>query len=215
MRTVEEAPRNDRGGFGDQSWVMIHHLHSPTPLCWRAALGLLLVAGATLVQAQITYPGTPSNSPAAAKPDNGYSSLTKAESRFVVRAERANTEQLAIARVAVTRATSPEVRAFAQEIVSSHESIGNDLVRLATSKTVSLEPLAADEVTRKWNDKKVANFDQDFVGTMISAHRNTVEIYEEAQRDSKDGDITNFAREQITGLKDHLYKAEQLKKAVD
>lgn len=214
MPPVEKAPRNAQGEGRDQSCAM-KHLHSPTLFFRRIALGGFLVASAALVQAQITYPGTPSNSPAAAKPDNGYSSLTRAESRFIVRAERANTEELAIARVAVTRASSADVRAFAQEIVSSHESIGNDLTRLATSKTVSLEPLAADEVTRRWNDKKVADFDQDFVRTMISAHRNTVEIYEEAQRDSKDGDITNFTREQISGLKDHLYKAEQLKKAVN
>lgn len=191
------------------------HLHSLTLFFRRVAFGVFVLAGASLVEAQATYPATPSNSPAAAKPDNGYSSLTRAESRFIVRAERANTEELAIARVAVTRATAPAVRAFAQEIVNSHESIGNDLSRLATSKTVSLEPLAADEITRQWNDKKVADFDQDFVRAMISAHRSTVEIYEEAQRDSQDSDITSFAREQITDLKDHLYKAEQFKKAVD
>jgi putative membrane protein len=183
----------------------------------RAALGAAAsLALAVVVQAQDTYPSTPSNTPVAPKANEGsYSSLTRADTRFVVKAGKTNSEELAIARVAVTRATSPDVRAFATEVVAAHDAIANGIARLAAAKTISLDPVAADQVSRQWNDKKAADFDRDFLKETTTAHKGALDLYEEAARDGRDSDIATFAREQVTGLKDRLNKAEQLRKIFD
>ncbi len=173
-----------------------------------------MLAATALVQAQGNSPATPSNTPGEEPLANQSSFLTRSENKFIVKAARANTEELAIARVAATRATIPQVRQLAMEIVDSHDSINNELTRLATAKTVILEPLAATPIMQKWNDTKAGSFDQDFVRVSTHALRTMVSLYEEAMRDSKDTDVTGFVREQISSLKDHLYKAEQLQKTL-
>lgn len=178
-----------------------------------AATSLLLAA---VVQAEDTYPSTPSNTPVAPTASaSGPSTLTRADNRFVVKAGKTNSEEQAIARVAATRATSPEVRAFAGEVAAAHDAIANGIARLAAAKTISLDPVAADQVSRQWNDKKTADFDRDFLKETVRAHKDALDLYEEAARDGRDTDIATFAREQVTGLKDRLNKAEQLRKSVE
>lgn len=145
---------------------------------------------------------------------NANASLNRGDRNFVTEAAKANAHEIAISRVAAERATRPEVRAFAQEILAAHQTADTGLSRLASNKAVTLDPVDAD-ITKKWSDKKGDDLDEDYVKEMVSAHKKAVDRYEEAARDAKDTEIATFAREQIATLNAHLRKAQDLEKIVD
>lgn len=161
-----------------------------------------------------------SNTPASAMPDNrsgvlaDSSVLNRSDRNFVMKAAKSNAHEVAISRVAAERATRPDVRAFAQEVIAAHQTMDTGLSRLAASKSVTLDPVDAD-ITRKWSDKKAEDFDEDYVKEMVKAHKDSVDLYEENARDAKDTGVATFAREQIATLNAHLRKAQDLEKALD
>lgn len=149
---------------------------------------------------------------ADATPDNSYSNLAKLDSNFIVKAARITGEQVALARIAATRTSTPDVRALAEDLVTAHDAIVTSLARLAAAKTVTLDAPTADAVTRKWTDKKAADFEKDYVNEVAAVHERAVSLYQEVIRDGKDSDVTTLAREQLTALTDHLNRAQELQR---
>lgn len=173
---------------------------------------MLALAGAGLVSAQTVGADL---QPTAQRPDNSYSTLSKAESGFLVKSARANTEQLAIARVAISRITDEKVRAFAQEMVAAYQVIDSAVTRLATAKTVNLAVVDQEAVSTAWAGKRNgAEFDRDYVKMVIDTQQQVVVFAEAAARDAKDLEVAEFARTQVSGAKDRLQKAEELLKTL-
>ncbi len=180
-----------------------------------------LFATAILASAQTPHLPLPNpNKPEAANPkpdtaaDDVNAMLNRGDRSFVQKAAKANTEEVAISRIATERAVRSEVRSLAQELLTLHQALDTSLARLATSKGVALEP-ATEDAAKKWSDKRPSDFDEDYVKEMVSAHRRAVSLFEDAARDAKDPEVAAFAREQLATLNEHLRKAEQIKKVVD
>ena len=145
------------------------------------------------------------------------SALKGGDQRFFEKITRLNEREVALSRQAAQRASNPQVRSFAEEMVREHQQAGQELGSLATRKGARLEPTstrAAREIEKDWADKSGRDYDKAYVKAMIDAHEDTVDVLENGV-DSKDPEIAAAAQKLLPKVKAHLERAESLHKVLD
>ncbi len=161
-------------------------------------LALAVVPATTLVRAQVAADST---------------MIKHADRNFVEEAVKAGREEVAISQVAVTRATNPQVKEFAQMIVSDHTGVNGELTAIALAKGVKIP--SNDVNVDKWTKKSAKSFDEDYVEKMISAHKDALDLFEKEAKKGGDPELTALAAKTVPALQSHLAKAQELKKLVD
>lgn len=142
----------------------------------------------------------------------------KADTAFVTKAAASGMLEVQASQVAITRASNPDVRAFAQRMVKDHTTVGDELKQLADRKGIPVpESLPAGERAKvdQLNALEGAKYDRtyaDEVGTQ--AHKEAVSLFDKASKDAKDPDIRAFFAHNLPALREHLQMAEQLRPAV-
>lgn len=148
------------------------------------------------------------------------SSLARGDRSFFEKITRLNEREVALSRLAAERATTPQVRSFAEEMVREHEQAGRELGSLATRKGALPGADDADDsdsvakITRDWADKKGRDYDEAYLEKMIDAHKDTVDVLEDGA-DSKDAEIAAAAQKLLPKVKGHLERAKTLHEALD
>lgn len=69
--------------------------------------------------------------------------LKHGDKRFITKASESSQREIALSQLAATRATNPQVRSYAQQLVSGHQKMDQELMQLAQSKGVVLDDVAA------------------------------------------------------------------------
>lgn len=69
----------------------------------------------------------------------GSSSVKRSEKKFLTKVAESAPKEIAMAQLAVERASNPQVKSYAQQIISDHEQMSQQLVQLAQAKGVELE----------------------------------------------------------------------------
>ena len=193
------------------------------PVC----AGVLAFAGAVFAQtppmSENPYPDNPS---APVVRDNrdlqiktvADTKLPRSDRRFFNQAARLGEKEVALSRIAAERATNPQVRAFASEMVTAHTAAKAELAALIRQKGARIDDrdraIEQRELAKKWNEKKGAGFDEDYLEAIIDAHQDTIDVLENGV-DSKDGDISAYASKLLPIVKAHLAHAEKLEDQID
>jgi len=182
---------------------------------------LALLTGVSLAcAAERVVPSDPGagsgNSGALVDPE---SSLARGDQRFFEKITRLNDREIALSRLAAERATTPQVRSFAEEMVREHEQAGRELGTLATRKGARLadndpDKNSVEKIAKDWADKKGRDYDEAYLEKMIDAHKDTIDVLEDGA-ESKDSDITAAAQKLLPKVKSHLERAKRLHEAMD
>jgi putative membrane protein len=209
----------------------------------HAGSALLMLVGALTLQAADTSPtnSSPRTTPSQQRDDNtvrgtGNASgmgmagdsnksymdtaqsgeLAHGDRKFLEKVAKLGQEELALSRVAADRATNPQVRAFAADMVREHTSANSEITALAQRKGVALAADGAQDRQKtesKWTDKPVGGFDEDYVDAAISNHKKTIDELEDAV-DSKDPEIAALANKLLPTVRAHLAHAQNLQKSL-
>jgi putative membrane protein len=138
--------------------------------------------------------------------------LKHRDHEFVEKAAKSGLEEVAISKVAVDRAQNPEVKSFAQMMVSDHTDANTQLSALAAQKGVTL-PLDKTNV-EKWSTRSANGFDEEYIDKMVSDHKDAVELFEKEAKKGEDPDLKSFAEKTLPTLMAHYDKVKGLKKAL-
>lgn len=128
---------------------------------------------------------------------------------FLKKAAKAGAEEISISTIAAERSQNPQVKEYAQMIVSDHKDINSDLSSLASAKGVELPAKQPD--SDKWAKKSAEDFDKDYIKQMIDDHEDAVELFSKGAQ-SDDSQIASFASKQLPVLQTHLSKAKDILK---
>jgi putative membrane protein len=169
------------------------------------ALSLGLVGG---LSAQTTTPNTNTG----VYPEKPAMTLKHGDKNFIEESAKGAMETIAISRIAVTKATNPQVRAFAEMVVSEHTAASTALTALATAKGVTLP---REPNTERWAKKDAKEFDEDYMEKMIDDHQEAVKRLEKQAKSGNDSELTAWASNTLPKYLQHLAKAKDLKRAVD
>ena len=144
----------------------------------------------------------------------GTSGSTGSASGFVAHAAEMNANETALAALAVKNATKDDVRRFAAELERDHKAASEELKQLAARRSWAF-PQSMDALqAQALQGLRLATgpeFDQAFVGAMVTSHEKALAAYRAAAASSSDADLRAFAAKQLPTLENHLNHARRLK----
>lgn len=138
--------------------------------------------------------------------------LKRADTQFFEKAALSGKEEVIVSQVALTKASDPRVKEFAQMMVNDHGGANTKLAQLASTKSVVLP--AKEPSTEKWVSKKEGKgFDEEYMEKMVDAHKDAVDLFEKATK-STDADVAAFASSTLPTLQAHFAQAKEIKKSL-
>jgi putative membrane protein len=125
---------------------------------------------------------------------------------FIIQASIGNLQEIAMGRLAAAQAVNPEVKAFAQRMVTDHSKAEAQLMQLIKSRGFQIPQAATDtppdDLMLKNTPPK--DFDRMYVHMMVPDHRETIQLFEKYGITGKDPDVKAFAQQTLPVLKEHL-----------
>ncbi|MBX9759628.1 MAG: DUF4142 domain-containing protein [Beijerinckiaceae bacterium] len=135
---------------------------------------------------------------------------------FIYLASVAILFDMEVARLAMEKAQDGSVRAFAGRILADRQE---SLERLRSSAAASNAPLELDEDNRRiveaLGKEQAADFDASFVGMMVDAHEDALDLYEEFRDAAVDDRLRDFVASRIEALRALLEEARSLDAAME
>ena len=142
--------------------------------------------------------------------DAGTSSPTSAA--FVKKAAQTGMTEVELGKIALSKSQDPEVRSFAQRMVTDHGKANAELSSIAKGEGIDA-PRSLDAEHRAMVDelkgKDGADFDRSYSQHMNMGHTNAIELFESAA-ESSDASLAGFAKKTLPTLKEHKKLAEKL-----
>jgi putative membrane protein len=183
------------------------------------------VSACTVVIAMSAVPALaqrpdPANRGASTQPST---SATKTEDKagsdqqWVMNAARDGLAEVELGRLASEKASSDQIKQFAQKMVDDHSKANDELKSIASGKNITL-PTETDAKVKAAVDKlsKLSGeaFDRAFAKDMLSDHKQAVSAFRTESKSGKDPEIKAFAAKTLPTLEGHLKQAEDLNKSV-
>jgi putative membrane protein len=132
---------------------------------------------------------------------------------FLQNITAANQREIALGQLALQKATNPSVREFAEMMVRDHQQAGDELRQVLSKHTIQL-PVSTDDTNdarERLADLTGAEFDREFMNTMVDEHEKAVEmVRDEAEDNDTHADIRQWASKTLPTLQQHLDRAKQL-----
>jgi len=139
--------------------------------------------------------------------------LSSADSEFAMKAASGGIAEVQAAQLAEQRATSPQIKQFAQRMTTDHTAANTELQQIAKQANINLPTRpegkdAAEE--QKLREQNGAAFDQAYAQGQLQDHRETVELFQEEASSGQDPALKAFAQKTLPILQQHLQMAEAL-----
>jgi putative membrane protein len=170
---------------------------------WMCGLGLLLpMLSIAPVGAQ--QPATPPS--AGSMPTKGADSLSAGDHKFVEEAGTSNLAELKVAKLALDRGSSTQVKDLAQQLIDDHTKAGDQLKQIADEQGFSLpsEPTAKQKAIYDHLARLSGSaFDQAFLKQMKTDHQNAVSLFQRESTSAQDPQLRSFASETLPTLEHH------------
>lgn len=191
------------------------------------AIGLCCLTGAAIAQdtgERTTRPAdrtmdttTSDNTRTADASTMQRSKLSNAE--FVKKAGAAGLAEVEAGKLGAEKATNPQVKAFAQRMVTDHTKANKELMTAAKAKNLEVptEPdLMHKGMMEKFEHQKAdADFDHDFMQQMVRDHEKAVDLFRTASTDTGiDPELRSWAKQTLPHLEEHLKDAKALEAKV-
>lgn len=133
--------------------------------------------------------------------------VSKKDEKFVLEAALAGTMEVKLAQLALTNASSAEVRSLAQHMIADHTASNEELKAYADRRNI-LSPTELDNKQRKCYYKlsklQGKDFDKKYLKTTKKGHKKAVCIYKKAAKKATDPELKSWASQKLPQLEHHL-----------
>ena len=141
--------------------------------------------------------------------------LSKMDQTFVMKASGAGMYEVEISNLAVTKASDPAVKEFAQMMVTDHTKANDELKQFADSHNATVAPgIPKDKqaIIDRMSKLEGAKFDKayhDQVG--IKDHKADIALFTKESKSGGNADLKAWAAKTLPTLKTHLEHAQGMK----
>tara|TARA_B100001105_G_C22292494_1_gene400184 strand:+ start:237 stop:842 length:606 start_codon:yes stop_codon:yes gene_type:complete len=176
----------------------------------------LAIAAATAATPLAFAQQQQANAPATrASGDMKMPAMPRTDANFMKQAAENGHAEVEASKMALQKASNPEVKKFAQQMIDDHTKVGQELMQLASTKGVELptEPSLVQKGKAKamLDTAEGEKFDQRYVASMgVDAHEDTLKLFRKAAKDAKDPDVKAWAAKTVPALEHHLQMAKAL-----
>jgi putative membrane protein len=195
------------------------------------ASALILIAGAAFAAPadkpghQSPKPGTNSESMSAVKDSTAglvgtvSAEMTTTTKGFVTAAATSDMYEVTAGKIALQRAQSPDVKAFAQKMVDAHTMTTEKLKGILASNNINVTPPAHVDSRRQMmlddlRGAKAADFDHRYITQQVAAHKEADILFRGYAKSGDNAAIKDFAATTDKDIKMHLSMAQQLNASV-
>jgi putative membrane protein len=205
----------------------MHRIPSPHALVPAAWLALSLAACGDRDRSaavQDTVPAGPETGMAAdtAAGDAAGAGAPLTDANIVALLDEANQADSAAGALAVTKATSKEVKDFAKLMMSEHHALRKQGQQLAKQLNVTpappatdpVKPLAEGEMQALESTPKGPEFDRVYIEQEIAAHKAVLDLVENAHGQAQNEQLKALIEQAKPVIQKHLDQAEKLGEAL-
>jgi len=129
------------------------------------------------------------------------------DAQFLVDAAEINLAEVNMGKIAATQGMTKEVRDLGEMMSREHQKAYDDLASLAKKKSITIPAALSDDSQKKYNtlsEKRGSDFDKDFCDEMVKGHKDAIDKFERASKESTDPDIQTWASNMLPSLRTHL-----------
>jgi len=141
------------------------------------------------------------------------SALAPDDKEFMSKAGMGGLAEVQMGNLALSKATSADVKAFGQRMVTDHSKANEELQQLATAKGVALPTELAGEEQATMNrlsSLSGAEFDKAYMKDMVEDHEKDVAEFDKVSTTGQDSDLKAWAAKTLPTLKEHLQHAKSV-----
>jgi putative membrane protein len=136
--------------------------------------------------------------------------LSSADKTFATEAAHGGLAEVQMGQLALQKASSPQVKEFAQRMVTDHTQANQDLMQLAKAENLTL-PTQLDPKHKSEMDRLSAMsgnaFDAAYMQHMVQDHKKTVADFQKQAQSGSDPALKSFAQKYLPIIQQHLQMA--------
>lgn len=181
----------------------------------KISLAALAIAAISLSPALAQEAAAPAAQPPAAASDSAadMTNVTSPQD-FADKAGVANMFEIESSKVALEKATSDDVKNFAQKMIDDHTKAGDDMKAAADSQGGITVPTELDDAHQQMldqlNNASGDDFDQTYIQMQTDAHKQAVALFDAYSKNGEDGALKDFAAKTLPTLQQHYDMVQQL-----
>ena len=180
----------------------------------RTKLTLALAACAALCASSgVLAQSSDTKSPSTTKSEHKKSSLDRADRRHFRDIAQANMAEVQAGKVAQAKASSDEVKKFAQHMVDDHSKMLKEQETMAQSKGVALPKEASKaekSALKKLQSASGAQFDKSYMQQMVKDHEKALKLVQDTAKSAKDPELKQAAEQAAPEIQKHLDEAKEI-----
>ena len=137
----------------------------------------------------------------------GGIAVTAEDAKFATDAANGGLAEVAMGKLAQTKTTNPQVKSFADMMVTDHGKANDELAAIAKAKNITLPAAPDADHQKKLDDlSKLSgkDFDKAYVDAMVDGHKKTLDLMNMAAKDCKDSELKAFAAKTAPVVQTHL-----------
>lgn len=137
----------------------------------------------------------------------GAMAVNTDDSKFATDAANGGLAEVALGKLAQTKATNPQVKSFADMMVKDHSKANDELMAIAKAKNITLPAAPDADHQKKLDDlSKLSgkDFDKAYVDAMVDGHKKTLDLMNMGAKDCKDSELKAFAAKTAPVVQMHL-----------
>jgi len=137
--------------------------------------------------------------------------VSGADKTFATEAAHGGLAEVQMGQLALQKASSPQVKEFAQRMVTDHTQANQDLMQLSKSENLNL-PAQLDPKHKSEMERLSAlsgnAFDAAYMQQMVQDHQKTVADFQKQAQSGTDPSLKSFAQKHLPLLQQHLQMAQ-------
>jgi putative membrane protein len=134
------------------------------------------------------------------------SNLSATDRDFAHQAAVGGMAEVKLAKLALDRGQSTEVKQFARRMLADHSKANTELKQIADKKNLEI-PTQLDDEHQKLYDKLSrldgAEFDKQYMQVMVASHDETVRAFKQQAQAGQDPDLKHFAMKTLPVIERH------------
>ncbi len=141
-------------------------------------------------------------------------SVASGDKQFMLKAAGGGIAEVELGKLALEKASSPEVKHHAQHMIDDHTKANDELKGIASTKGIAL-PAAPDPKHQALIDKLKGLSGNDFDKTYIreagvNAHKEMQTLFKDESKSGQDAEVKAFAQKTLKVVEEHLNDSQKL-----
>lgn len=147
----------------------------------------------------------------------GGIAVDASDAKFATAAANGGMAEVALGKLADQKSTNPEVKKFAEMMVTDHGKVNDELMGIAKTKNITLPATVDADHQKKMDDlSKMSgkDFDKNYIDAMVDGHKKTLDLMNDEAKDGKDAELKAFAAKTAPAVQMHLDAINKIKSSM-